>query len=56
MYTEMQICISLCNINSCTCYKVCSIQTVEVVLTTRRNLIFLELPMTRCDINVTLPA
>jgi hypothetical protein len=37
MCNEMQICTLLRNINFCTCYKVCSVQRIEVVLSTTRN-------------------
>jgi len=33
--------LKLRNLNSSTCFKVCSIQGIEVVLTTGRNLFFL---------------
>jgi hypothetical protein len=35
----MQIYIYYCNVNSSTSYKVCSVQRIEVVLTTRRNFV-----------------
>ena len=37
---DMQIFLKLCNLYFSTCFKVCSIQGIEVVLTTRRNLFF----------------